>query len=380
MLPRPLASRRVLPYSHTMTDMTPKQITKALEAGIIDAAQAKTLQAKALRKKAATPNTEPDAHPELNSQAALIGNEENMRFVRSFSDVFISIGIGLLSLGMFTSIGIFGGGIGYLAGAALLWVMCEYFGRKKRAHLPTLLLAFAYLIFVHRGLSVVLDMGGSGLMSGLVPALVTLLAMVLFYWRFRLPFAVALIALSLIMIVFAVLGDTIAAGLLMIASGLALFLAALAYDSRDTDRKTRFADNAFWLHFTAAPLIIHGLAVYVLKPEVTKIMGILPMVQLGKTDALFMLVIIGVLALVGLAINRRALLVSSLGYAGFAIGFLMKDTGLNFGSVIALTLLLLGGGIVFLGVGWHGARKLILFALPTKGPFAKIFPPNALPE
>jgi len=339
-----------------MTNMTPEQISEALRAGIIDADQARNMRAQY--------KTEPDA------QSALIGDEEHMRFVRSFSDVFISIGIGLLALGMFSSIGIFGGGIGYLAGAGLLWLMCEYFGRKKRAHLPTLLLAFAYLIFVHTGLSAVLDMGH----SGLVPALVTLLAMLLFYWRFRLPFAVALIALSLIMIVFAVLGGTIPAGLLMVLSGLALFVAAIVYDSRDTDRKTRFADNAFWLHFTAAPLIIHGLAVYVLNPEVTKIMGVLPMVQLGKADALFMLVIIGVLALVGLAINRRALLVSSLGYAGFAIGFLMKDTGLNFGSIIALTLLLLGGGIVFLGVGWHGARKLILFALPTSGPFAKIFP------
>jgi len=349
-----------------MTDMTPKQISKALGAGIIDAAQAKALNAKAMRAK---------SKPKPNHQSALIGDEENMRFVRSFSDVFISIGIGLLALGMFTSIGIFGGGAGYLGGATLLWVMCEYFGRKKRAHLPTLLLAFAYLIFVHRGLGAVLDMGGSGLMSDLVPSIVTLLAMLLFYWRFRLPFSIALIALSLILIVFAVLGGTVADGLLMVASGLALFLAAIAYDSRDTDRKTRFADNAFWLHFTAAPLIIHGIAVHVLKPEVTKIMGVVPMVQLGKSDALFMLAIIGVLALVGLAINRRALLVSSLGYAGFAIGFLMKDTGLNFGSVIALTLLLLGGGIVFLGVGWHGARKLILFALPTKGAFAKIFPP-----
>jgi hypothetical protein len=345
-----------------MTDMTLDQISKALEAGIIDAAQAKMMRE--------TFKSEPSIEPEI--QTALIGDEENMRFVRSFSDVFISIGIGLLALGLFATIGIFGGGVGYLLGAVFLWLMCEYFGRKKRAHLPTLLLAFAYLIFVHRGLSAVLDMGG----SGLVPAVVTLLAMLLFYWRFRLPFSIALIALSLIMIVFAVLGGIVPAGLLMVLSGLALFAAAIGYDSRDTGRKTRFADNAFWLHFTAAPLIIHGLAVYVLKPDVTKIMGVIPMVQLGKSDALFMLAIIGVLALVGLAINRRALLVSSLGYAGFAIGFLMKDTGLNFGSVIALTLLLLGGGIVFLGVGWHGARKLILFALPTKGPFAKIFPPT----
>ena len=344
-----------------MSDMTPEQITKALKAGIIDKVQAADMRAKLSAPAKKKPSIEP----------ALIGDEENMRFVRSFSDVFISVGIGLLALGMFSTIGIFGGGVGYLVGAGLLWLMCEYFGRKKRAHLPTLLLAFSYLIFVHTGLSAVLDLGGD-----LVPALITLLAMLLFYWRFRLPFSVALIALSLIFLAFAVLGKSVPAGVLMVLSGLALFIVAVIYDMRDTDRKTRFADNAFWLHFTAAPLIIHGIAVHVLKPEVIKIWGIIPMVQLGKTDALFMLAIIGVLALVGLAINRRALLVSSLGYAGFAIGFLMKDTGLGFGSVIALTLLLLGGGIVFLGVGWHGARKLMLTVLPTSGPFAKIFPPT----
>lgn len=343
-----------------MTDMTPEQIVKALEAGIIDEEQAANMRAKFAKH----------GKPRLDKEPALIGNEENMRFVRSFSDVFIAIGIGLLALGMFSAIGIFGGGVGFLFGAVLLWLMCEYFGRKKRAHLPTLLLAFAYLIFVHTGLSAVLDMG-----SDLVPALVTLFAMLLFYWRFRLPFAVALIALSLIFLVFALLGDSVPAGVLLVLSGLVLFIVAIVYDAHDTHRQTRFADNAFWLHFTAAPLIIQGIAVQVLKPEVTKIWGVIPMVQLQKNDALSLLVIIGVLALIGLAINRRALLVSSLGYAGFAIGFLIKDTGLGFGSVIALTLLLLGGGIVFLGVGWHGARKILLSVLPTSGLFAKIFPP-----
>ncbi len=345
-----------------MTNMTPEQITKALDAGIIDAAQAKAMRSK----------IKPSSKPVQDIDAAVIGDEENMRFVRSFSDVFIAIGIGLLVLGLFATIGMFGGGALYLGGAGVLWLMCEYFGRKRRSHLPTLLLAFAFLIFVHKGLSAVLDMG----QSAIIPSIVTLLAMLLFYWRFRLPFAVALIALALIMIVFSLLGGTVPAGILMIVSGLALFGAAILYDMRDTARKTRFSDNAFWLHFTAAPLIIHGIALYVLKPEVTKLFDMIPIVHLGKADAAFMLAIIGVLALVSLAVNRRALLVSSLGYAGFAIGFLIKDIGLDIGSIVALTLLLLGGGIVFLGVGWHAARGLLLKILPTSGVFAKIFPPS----
>ena len=353
-------------YGLTMTEMTPEQISKALEAGIIDAAQAKAMRSK----------IKPSSKSVQNIEAAVIGDEENMRFVRSFSDVFIAIGIGLLVLGLSAAIALLGGGIFFLLGAVFVWLMCEYFGRKKRAHLPTLVLALAYLLFVHKGLSAVIDMGA---LRGLVPALVTIGAMLLFYWRFHLPFAVVLIATSLMILVYVLFGNSVPAGLLMIASGLALFCTALAYDYHDTDRKTRFADNAFWLHFMAAPLIVNGLALYVLKPEVTKLFDVIPIVHLGQSDAAFMLGIIGVLALVSLAINRRALLVSSLGYAGFAIGFLIKDTGLDIGSIVALTLLLLGAAVVFLGVGWHTARKYLLIVLPRKGVFAKIFPPSVSP-
>ena len=88
-----------------------------------------------------------------------------------------------------------------------------------------------------------------------------------------------------------------------------------------------------------------------------------------------MLLIVAFMALVGLAINRRALLVSSLGYAAFAMAMLIKQTGLGFGSAIAFAFLLLGVIIVFLGAGWHGARGGLLKVLPSSGIFAKVFPP-----
>jgi hypothetical protein len=83
---------------------------------------------------------------------------------------------------------------------------------------------------------------------------------------------------------------------------------------------------------------------------------------------MFMVICLGLVALV---INRRALLVSSLGYAGFAIGFLMQDTGLDIGWVVTTTLLLLGGGIIFLGVGWHVTRNILIKFLPDW----PVFPP-----
>ncbi|PHR93668.1 MAG: hypothetical protein COA69_03270 [Robiginitomaculum sp.] len=335
-----------------MTDMTPKQIDAALEAKILTKKQAKAMRAKLSSVR--------------DEDAALIGNEEDMRFLRSFSDVFISIGIGLLSLGVFAVCGMFGGGAMYLLGAGALWMMAEYFGRIKRAHLPTLLIALAFLIFVHTG---------AGAVISVFPAFITLGAMLVFYWRFKLPFSIALIAISLVILVYSFVHNIVPVGAFMMLSGVGLFLAALAYDSKDTGRLTRFADNAFWLHFTAAPLILHGIAVQILSLQTIKVFGIVPMVSLDEGDAMIMLAIIGVLALIGLAINRRALLVSSLGYAGFALSMLVKNTGLDFGSVVAVTLLLLGGGIVFLGAGWHVARKGILKFLPRTGVFAKIFPP-----
>ena len=80
--------------------------------------------------------------------------------------------------------------------------------------------------------------------------------MALFYAHIRLPFCIALIAVSLIYLLFAVLAqiapDFLRAriGTVPILSGLAVFAAALAYDTQDSHCRTRFADNAFWLHFS----------------------------------------------------------------------------------------------------------------------------------
>ena len=349
-----------------MTQMTPKQIEAALEAGIIDEAQAK-----AMRGTAASEKTSP-AKP-VDGDVALIGNEDDMRFLRSFSDVFISIGIGLLILGLM-GLGAIMGSWMAIAGAGLMWMMAEYFGRKKRAHLPTLITALGFLFFVHGAAASFVPDISFGV--GVMPALVTLGAMLVFYLRFRLPFSIALIAISLLILTFSFLGEHVPPGLLLLLSGLAFFVVAIIYDTHDTDRKTRFADNAFWLHFTAAPLILHGIMAYTLTiKNKTAMAGFIKFPTLDSGDAIIMLLIVAFMALVGLAINRRALLVSSLGYAAFAMAMLIKQTGLGFGSAIAFAFLLLGVIIVFLGAGWHGARGALLKVLPSSGVFAKVFPP-----
>ena len=352
--------------------MTPDQIKAALEAGILTQDQAKAMMQKAVKRPGSIQGV--SGQDSLNQ--SVIGNEDDMRFLRSFSDLFIAIGLGLLSMGLFAStMFLGGGGTSFLIPAGIMLVLAEFFGRRRRQHLPTLITALFFLWFTQMGVSGLvknLDWGGD-----ITIAFVTFLAMLGFYWRIRLPFCMALMAISLLYLFFAVLAriapDLLASniGWAILLAGLATLAVAINYDIRDQHRTTRFADNAFWLHLTAAPLIIHGLAIEFVSLKSETLFNFLPAVSLDRGDAAIIMMIVGVLAVFGLAINRRALLVSSLGYAGFALGFLMKDTGLDIGSVVALTFVVLGAAVVFLGVGWHQARNALIKILPKW----RIFPP-----
>lgn len=349
-----------------MTQMTREQIEQAEAAGILSRKQARAMLAEldAQDPEAASPKT---GAPKTK---AVIGNEDDLRFLRSFGDVFIGVGLIILALGIAAITGMFGGGLAYLLAAGAAYGMAEYFGRKKRAHFPTLICALAFLVFIQNGLSALLP--GSGVMA----AAITVGGMTLFYARIRLPFCIALIAVSLIYLLFDVLGWVApellrqSIGLILVLSGLAIFTLALAYDTRDTHRRTRFADNAFWLHLLAAPLIIHGLIGEAVMARADSFFGI-PIPRFTESDATLILIAMAVVTVIGLAINRRALIVSSLLYAGIAVAFLFRRTGLDFGGTLAATLVLMGAMIVLLGVAWHPVRNQLIRVLPKW----KVFPP-----
>ena len=65
------------------------QIQQALKAGIISPSQAKAMRG-ANNEKTEQSQTPSQRRPENKS---MIGNEEDLRFLRSFSDVFTAIGL-----------------------------------------------------------------------------------------------------------------------------------------------------------------------------------------------------------------------------------------------------------------------------------------------
>jgi len=248
-------------------------------------------------------------------------------------------------------------------------------------------------LFVQLGVSDLV--GDLPVAPAIAVAAITFLAMLLFYWRIRLPFCMALMAIALLYlfytIVFTAAPDFAQANLgwVFLLGGLVTIIIAVCYDIRDPERTTRFSDNAFWLHLVSAPLIISGLGLVLGALQLLKrLLGgfelpfSIPIPYLGEEWKIMAL--IGLLTVIGLALNRRALVASSLCYAAMAIALLVRssnvankvagESGFAAGSVIAITLVILGIAIVFLGVGWHFARGYLLKVLPDWKVFPRTIP------
>jgi hypothetical protein len=123
---------------------------------------------------------------------------------------------------------------------------------------------------------------------------------------------------------------------------------------QDRLRRTQMADRAFWLHMLAAPMIIHSL------------MAELRIFGAGGAVSTFVLFV--VVALVALAIDRRALLVSSLGYLMVSFGSLANSFSGTFGSLPSLAsgwgVLMVGILVLLLSVAWRPLRAKLVLMLP----------------
>jgi hypothetical protein len=153
-----------------------------------------------------------------------VTGQENLRFLANFNDIFITIGLVILFFGITALIGsasmssilasgsILSGLIVTLPVAGLAWLMMEYFCARRRLLLPSMALAVIFVMFITAGAIVlgasfvgqnamsdnfnlegVLDRGGWFGVFIFASAFAASLAIFL---RFRLPFSLALAALS----------------------------------------------------------------------------------------------------------------------------------------------------------------------------------------
>ncbi len=361
--------------------ITSAELSAAVREGIISSEQADALQGFVAR-------------PDGNGRPS---GEEDLRFIRNFHDIFLSVGIAIFGIGLAMAVSLFSDGdagvrlaISGFVCSAVMWGMAEFFARRRRLFLPAITLSIGFVLFFVLGVGALLaqesfgnlhieeasDVTGEFARFWMITAGSGVLASAAFVARFRLPFAWGLAAVWTSLFAFAAIAYVSPQavidffGPIVLTTGLGAFFAAIAFDMRDPERRTIASDSAFWLHLAAAPQILFGL--------LTTVFGFGGWGEDPQTAALT-LAIVAILGLIGLAINRRALLVSALSTVGLAIAVLVRSADLDGGVTAAVTLIVLGGGVVLLGAGWHAARRAILAPLPKTGPLSRLFPPENAP-
>lgn len=300
-------------------------------------------------------------------RAAPPADEEQFRLLTGFNDIFVSIAIALL-LAAVAGIGnVVAAPVGGAGVAGTAWLLAEYFTAKRRMALPSIVLLIAFVGAVAAtliGALVEADLKPSESEAALLGSGVALLtagAAWLHWRRFAVPITVAAGALAAVatltfLVVAAIPNTEWAVWPLLLVAGLGVFALAMRWDLSDRERRTRRTDVAFWLHLAAAPLIAH---------PIFHMLGVFGQ-QVGVGTAAIVLALYIAFAVVALAVDRRALLVSGLAYVLYALISLFRSAGALELSW-AFTALVIGSALLTLSAFWQPMRRAVVLRLGGMG-------------
>ncbi len=303
-----------------------------------------------------------------NGRATPLVDEESFRLLTGFNDIFVSIAITLLLSALAWIGGDVTPGLGGFLVAGASWALAEYFTLKRRMALPSILLLLAFIggVAATQFGALVEIIGNNSDLSNSVNAMIgggvalVTTAMSWVHWRrFHVPITVAagaVASVGVFLATVAAINPDFENNVLwfVLISGIATFVFAMWWDRQDRTRTTRRSDVAFWLHLAAAPMIAH---------PVFNLLGVMDG-QMGMGQALIVVALYVGFAAVSIAIDRRALLVSSLAYVLFAMSALFN----KFGAVsmsVSLTALIIGSALLMLSAFWQTVRKAVVRPLPA---------------
>ena len=346
-------------------------IKAAVASGLINEGQAAGLISLSDSRRGARENLEP--------------GDEPFELFKGFNEIFIVIGLLILSFGWFSvvalvladQVGSFQRNTAFICvvGAGLLWLLSEYFVRKRRMVAPAIALSVIFASNAVTGFLAAMSepfmIAQNDYSSVPVPLLVATGAVLVYWWRFRVPFSMAMIALGLftVAIVYAASREGRVADFnelfllsadgpfawITLVLGLLVFAVAMFFDMSDPHRVTRRSANGFWLHVVAAPALVNTMALSLLDQDSNLIL-------------LFVLMLFAVVAIV---IDRRSFLIAAIGYIVILGATLFEDDG------AAVTVLVLGIVLLLLGAFWEKIRARILRLMPDFVPLHRL-PPSSV--
>lgn len=355
-----------------MSDVTRDDLRAAVGAGLMTEAQAASLISLSEERDGV--------------RARRSGLDEPFELFKGFNEIFIVVGLCILFAGWtgVTGVSVLTNSSGYVLGLLFSLVamgaiilLARYFTLTRRMVAPSIALAIMYgLSAASFGLSFANFLDASFQISWTIAAGVAGIFLVIYYAIFRVPFTVALIAASVVLVAFglATTGGNIpnsaqdifllsADGpfaILTIVLGFIGLAIAMAFDMSDPHRVTRRAASGFWLHVMAAPAIVNTIALSLFQ-------------QPDAGAKVLLLFFITVMAVFAVVIDRRSFLVSGVGYV-VALSISVVE-----GEGAFLVILLLGAGLVLLGAQWERLRGAIMRTLPNF-PGKTRLPPWAMKE
>jgi len=339
-----------------MTGLTRDDIRAAVTAGVMTEAQAAALVVLSEQRSGVRKH--------------LDGLDEPFELFKGFNEIFIVVGLTILFMGYFgiTGMTLLGTTQGYILGMVYavfgmgaVGLLARYFTLTRRMVAPSIALAVMFGLLGGQfgfAFAAMLDMNTPAALTTAAAIVAVLLSV--YYLLFRVPFTVALIALS----VFATCFGTVVMGgraprsieeffvlsadgpfaLLTIVLGLIGLIIAMGFDMSDPHRVTRRAASGFWLHVIAAPAIVNTVA--------------LTLFDTGSIASQVLLAaFIALMAVFAVVIDRRSFLVSGVGYV-VALAITVAEGQAFF------IILLLGAGLVLLGAQWEALRRTVMRALP----------------
>jgi hypothetical protein len=289
-------------------------------------------------------------------------DEEDIRLTTGFADIFTAVilVVGFLLLGGMTA----QSGIGPLIAAGAAWALTTPL--VVRRQFAACAIALATIVFLAVFAALAPGIGGYA-------ALPAAAAMAGYWFVFRVPIAAAL---GFVGVVLGVLGINLQfynLGLFgggwsgygpAILAGLLLFAIAMAWDASDPLRRTRRSDVAFWLHLASAPLLVHGLFLS---------LGVSAF-NLGQVTSWPVFSMFAALALIGVIIDRRPMLVSGFAYLIGATALLLNRDNVFPNILVASAIS--GAAILLLAAGWSPLRRFLLGLLPDG--LTQYLPPPAM--
>lgn len=326
------------------------------------------------------------SHNRKGARENLAPGDEPFELFKGFNEVFIVIGLLILAFGWWSVVTLIlidespnlqnYAGLVAIVGAIVIWLLSEYFVRIRRMIGPAMALLIIFASNAAFGFTAVMSepfmVAQNDYSSVPLPLFLATMTILVYWWRFRVPFAMAMIAVGLFVaaIVYAASREGQVAGFseffllsadgpfawITLILGLLVFAVAMMFDMSDPHRVTARSANGFWLHVVAAPALVNTMALSLLDQD-------------GNGAKLILLAVLGMFAIVAIVIDRRSFLIAAIGYI-VALAAAVFD-----GDGAALTVLILGVVLLLLGAFWERIRARILRFMPGFIPL-HLLPPS----